>query len=344
MVEYIIIAIAVIILLIPISLILYLIITEYKPEEIEDAKIIKNNIFSKTKKTMTITTLNTGYSSLDKNQDFFVEGGKGSRCVSRSKTQSNLKNIVKILKGLDSDFYFLQEVDEPCRRSCYIDQVRYITKKCNDRNSSFAYNYKVKYVPIPFLKPMGSAISGLLSLSRYKISESKRCQLKGDEPFFKRIFFLKRCMMVNRITFKNGKELILINIHLSAYDKNGKIRKIQVDHLMAFINELTKTYKHIIIGGDWNHLLDNSMYRENMPDWVSLLPASLYKSSYKIVYDKNVNTVRSEDKPYIKGENFETIIDGFLVSPNIEVVNVYTIDHGYKYTDHNPVTLTFKMK
>ena len=342
--TYLYIGIGVVILLIPIALILYLSVNEYKPAEIENARIIKNNISAKTKKTMSLTTLNTGYSSLDKSQDFFLEGGKHGRCVSRDKTQTNLKLIVRMLRQINSDFYFLQEVDQPCRRSCFTNQMRYISKKFNDYNSSYAYNYKVKYVPLPIFKPMGSVMSGLLSLSKYKIISSKRYQLKGKESFFKRIFFLKRCMMVNTITCKEGRELILINIHLSAYDKGGYLRKQQIDHLIEYIKEISKTNKYVIIGGDWNHLLDNSIYQEDMPEWVSLVPDKLFKTSYKMVYDKTVNTVRSEDTPYIKGKNFETIIDGFLVSPAIEVVKVKTIDHEFKYTDHNPVTITFKLK
>ena len=341
---YYLIILAVIIISIPIVLIIYLSITEYKPEKIEHSRIIRNNNSTSTKKEMTITTLNTGYSSLDKSQDFFLEGGKGSRCVSRDKTQKNTKRIVTMLQDVSSDFYFLQEVDEPCRRSCYTHQVKYITKKFNDYNSSFVYNYKVKRVPIPLLKPMGSVLSGLLFLSKHKITDSKRYQLKGDEPFPRRLFLLKRCMMVNKITLKGEKELILINIHLSAYDKGGLIRKKQLDHLIEYINEISKENQYVIIGGDWNHLLDSSIYTEDMPVWVSMLPENLFKTDYKIVYDKDVNTVRSEDKPYIKGQNFETIIDGFLVSPGIDVRAIQATDYEYKYTDHNPVTMTFRLK
>ncbi len=341
---YFIIAIVAILLLIPIIFIIYLSKTEYKPEDIENARIIRNNNSSSTKKEMTLTTLNAGYCSLDKDQDFFIEGGKNSRCVSQGRTAHNLTNITNILKEFNSDFYFLQEIDEPCRRSCYTHQVKYISKKFNDYNSSFAYNYKVKHVPIPLRKPMGSSISGMMTLSKYKISSSKRYQLKGEETFLKRLFFLKRCMMVNKIKFKGDKELLLINIHLSAYDKGGKIRKQQIDHLTEFITEIKETNKHVIIGGDWNHLLDDSIYSDDMPDWVGLLPPSLFETGYKMIYDKGVNTVRSEDKPYIKGQNFETIIDGFLVSPDIEIVNVKATDYKFKYTDHNPVTITFKLK
>ncbi len=342
--KYIIIVILILIPLIPTLFILYLTITEYRPKEIEDAKTIKNNISTKIKKTMSVTTLNIGYGSLDENQDFFIEGGKGSHCISRIKTNNNIKSIGKLLRQLNSDFYFLQEVDEPCRRSCYVNEVRDLTKRFNDYNSVFVNNYKVKYVPLPLTSPMGGVLSGLLTLSKHKIISSIRFQLNGKEPFFKRIFFLKRCMNINTITVKDGKELILINIHLSAYDKGGYLRKQQIQHLIEYLKEISKTHQYVIVGGDWNHLLDNSKYEEMMPSWVSLLPNELYDTGYKMVYDNSKNTVRSEDKPYVKGENFETIIDGFLVSPAIDVVKVRTFDHGFKYTDHNPVTLTFRLK
>ena len=341
---YYVLAIVVILILIPIIVLAYLKKTEYKPHDIEDSRILRNNNSSKSKKTMRLTTLNIGYSSLDKKQDFFLEGGKGSRCVSKEKTSANLKGIVSMLKKIDSDFYFLQEVDEPCRRSCYTNQVKFIVKRFNDYNSSFAYNYKVKYIPVPIFKPMGSAKSGLLTLSKFKILESQRHQLKGDESFPKRLFFLKRCMMVNKYKINDKDKLILINIHLSAYDKGGLIRKKQIEHLIEYINEVSKTNKHVIIGGDWNHLLDSSIYDKNMPDWVSILPETLFESGYKIAYDKEVNTVRSEDTPYIKGQNFETIIDGFLVSPKVEITKVNTLDCEFEYTDHNPVTIFFKLK
>ena len=67
-------------------------------------------------------------------------------------------------------------------------------------------------------------------------------------------------------------------------------------------------------------------------------------SEFRVIYDKRINTVRSNDRPYIKGLNFETIIDGFLVSPNITVSEIKAHDLHFENTDHNPVTLTFKLK
>jgi exonuclease III len=38
------------------------------------------------------------------------------------------------------------------------------------------------------------------------------------------------------------------------------------------------------------------------------------------------------------------VIDGFIVSPNVEVLSVQTIDLDFKNSDHNPVKLTFALK
>jgi endonuclease/exonuclease/phosphatase family metal-dependent hydrolase len=52
--------------------------------------------------------------------------------------------------------------------------------------------------------------------------------------------------------------------------------------------------------------------------------------------------VRDNATPYVKGETFETVIDGFLISPNLEIIKTKTHDLGFKNSDHNPVTVTLK--
>ena len=40
----------------------------------------------------------------------------------------------------------------------------------------------------------------------------------------------------------------------------------------------------------------------------------------------------------------DLIIDGYMVSDNIEVVSVETLGQDYRYSDHNPVRLKYKLK
>jgi hypothetical protein len=59
-------------------------------------------------------------------------------------------------------------------------------------------------------------------------------------------------------------------------------------------------------------------------------------------YDASVPSNRRLDKTYEKGENFVTVIDFYLSSPQIEVVSCKTIDLNFANSDHQPVILTFR--
>ena len=37
------------------------------------------------------------------------------------------------------------------------------------------------------------------------------------------------------------------------------------------------------------------------------------------------------------------VIDGFLISPNVTVESVQTVDEGFENSDHNPVLLTVSL-
>ena len=63
--------------------------------------------------------------------------------------------------------------------------------------------------------------------------------------------------------------------------------------------------------------------------------------------DPDVHTFRSLDRPY-SGADKDTfqyyVIDGFIVSSNIEVQSVETRDLGFVNTDHNPVLMECVLK
>ncbi len=65
---------------------------------------------------------------------------------------------------------------------------------------------------------------------------------------------------------------------------------------------------------------------------------------WDIITGPNVATVRTNERPYIKGENYTTIIDGYMVSPNVKTLSVKTIDIDFEYTDHQPVLATFSAR
>jgi endonuclease/exonuclease/phosphatase family metal-dependent hydrolase len=209
-------------------------------------------------------------------------------------------------------------------------------------------NYLVRWVPVPLTKPMGSVHSGVVTLAQFQTESSTRYQLPGKEKWPVQIFELDRCFIENRIPVENGKELVLINVHLSAYDKGGFIRKQQLDFLHQYISDEFEKGNYVIVGGDWNHVIpgtDQSIFEteQETPFWLQLLPEDFTPSGFTWGSDPTIATVRDNAYPYQQGVNFVSVIDGFLASPNVEISEVFGSDLGFEHSDHNPVTASFTL-
>lgn len=343
------------ILLVPvagiIAFLIYITSSDYKPEEqieLQAVGEVKNQALSQGQ-TITVTTFNIGYAGLDRGQDFFMDGGSMSRSSSKRQTEVNLSAIGDFLKGSGSDLVLLQEVDAGASRSYGIDEAEKLSGLLPDYSSAFAINYKVPWVPVPVLSPMGAVKSGLMTLSAYASASDTRYDLPGKESWPVQQLELDRAFIASRFPVDNGKELVLINLHLSAFDKGGKIRKRQLEYLNAFIIEEAAKNNYMIIGGDWNHSLpgtdpDAFESEQEWPEWLQPFPESFGPEGFQWANDPAVPSVRTLDVAYEKGVNFLAVIDGFFVSPNIEVASVRGYDLGFEHSDHNPVTGSFILK
>lgn len=332
------------------GLIGYLSITEYRVEDILPIQISRQqDLLVNETDELTITTFNIGYASLDKEVDFFMDGGSMSRGLSQERVKQNLDGIIEFLESANSDFYLLQEVDESSTRSFRVNQREQIWQTLSDYSSSYAINYQVGWVPVPLLNPMGKVLSGIQTLSRFTVHDATRVALPSESNWPVRLAHLKRCLLESRIPVNNGKQLVIVHIHLSAYDQGGTIRNKQLMLLEEYARREVEAGNYVIIGGDWNHLLaENPAERQARlsavwPDWLQILPDD-FLAEFKWAFDENVPSNRSLDAPYNPGKSFLVTIDGFLVSPNIEILEVYGHDLNFEFSDHNPVTLKFRFE
>lgn len=308
---------------------IYVTAVDYKPPGQVELNAI-NNMSGKVKQgePFTVTTFNIGYAGLDEGQDFFMDGGEMSRSSSKEQTEHNLAAIASVLEETASDMYVLQEVDREASRSYHIDEVSELGKALPQYSSIFATNYKVPWVPVPVLRPMGKVHSGLLTMSTFESTSHIRYDLPGKESWPVQQMELDRSFIESRYPVDNGKELVLINLHPSAFDKGGEIRKQQLSFLNSYIQEEMKKDNYMIIGGDWNHALpgtkrDQFETEQQWPEWLQPFPETFAPEGFQWAIDPSTPTVRTLDIPYKEGVNFLAVIDGFLYR-QISRLSVYT--------------------
>lgn len=328
---------------------LFMTVTDYKPDEVEELQIENNQQSILTvEDALSIITYNIGYCGLDQEQDFFMDGGTGSRSISKDRTSENLTEITDFLDDQQTSFILIQEMDIDATRSYHVNQYDYLKENLGGHNSSYATNYQVPWVPVPITKPHGNVESGLATFSQYKVSSATRHQYPGKEKWPRQLALLDRCFIESRIPIEGGKELIIINSHLSAYDKGGVIRAQQLTYLKEYLSKEYQNGNYIVVGGDWNHLLpgvDQSSFENTKPwpDWLKEIPDEFTPKGFSWGVDPTVPTNRTNETSYVKGENYISVIDGFLVSPNVQIQEVESISLEFQNSDHNPVKMTFTL-
>lgn len=301
---------------------------------------------------------NVGYGGLGSESDFFYDDEgmwySGSSMIRSPKTmvEKNLLGATDFLKNTQADFFLLQEVDVESDRSHNLRHFDAYLKALPGFAATFAPNYQCPRVPIPLLEPWnayGKVLSGLGTLSRFQPSESVRYQLPGKYPMPDRIFQLDRCAALHRFPTVRGKDLVVINLHNSAYDPGDKIKAIQMPYLRNLALAEFAKGNYVVLGGDWNQCPPHFRFDAFMPGKTQgyvqgNIPPDFFPEDWIFAYDPTTPTNRKLRDPYVKGETFETLIDFFLVSPNVQVKAVKGINQQFQFSDHQPVWMEVELK
>ncbi|MDR1042389.1 MAG: endonuclease, partial [Clostridiales Family XIII bacterium] len=145
-------------------------------------------------------------------------------------------------------------------------------------------------------------------------------------------------------------ELVLINVHLSAYESGSRIRGEQMQKLVDVMKDEREKGNWVIVGGDWNQCFPDSVDafpgRMETPAWAKPLDEDVLPDSFSVVNANNAHiiaTCRDSSIPWTPGVSYETIVDGWIVSDNVDAT-ADNIDTDYIASDHNPVLLTFTLR
>ena len=325
---------------------LYATIDDYRPAEITDQPVECEPGIITDSLEFNLLIWNIGYAGLDATMDFFYDGGKQMRPAKEGVIR-NMEGITSTLAPYTGyDYIMLQEVDQDSKRSYHLNEYQEIKDLYKGYNSSFGMNYRVGFVPIPVTEPMGKVTSGLMTLSKQCPVSVKRYGFPGNYKWPVRLFMLDRCFLENRYRLNNQKELVVINTHNSAYD-DGSLRAQQMSYLRDYLLSEFEKGNYIIVGGDWNQtpfglvpeLPNHPFDTEDLTYIEKDFPAP----GWKWAFDSSVPSNRRVAKPYDRTTTPTTVIDGFLLSPNIEPGPAKTVDLDFKYSDHHPVQLQARL-
>lgn len=327
------------------GLLLYLSVREYCPEAVEPAWTAgAAQDQPAAGGELTLLTWNIGFAGLGEESDFFMDGGRMTR-PTEAVSSKNLHGVLDTLETVPADIVLLQEVDVDSKRSYYVDQ-RAALRDAFAGMAAFAPNYVCDYVPYPIPDTIGRVESGVLTLSRFRMEELQRVSLPVPFSWPIRIANLKRCLLTARLPLAGtDAELVLVNLHLEAYD-DGTVKRMQTEQLVQLLQEEYEAGNYVIAGGDFNQsfagvgenypLLDPDLWHP------STLERDILPSDWTIAFDDALPTCRLLNQPYAPDDPATQyyVIDGFLCSPNVTVQSVSTLDEGFQFADHNPVLLT----
>ncbi|WP_022765925.1 endonuclease/exonuclease/phosphatase family protein [Butyrivibrio sp. XPD2006] len=341
-----------------VTLFAYLTVDEYRPEEVENLQIAgePGNAVSKSK-SIRIMSWNIGYGALGDNSDFFMDGGTMVYTADEERVSQNLDDIDAEVDKIAPDILITQETDVSSARARFINEPQYLAEHSEadvfQNQNLFSYNYKVSFVPLP-IPPIGKVHSGLATFSKFAIDSAERIALPCPFKWPLRTINLKRGLQEIRMPIEGSdRELVIINFHLEAYDSGeGKIAQTKLLK-QILIDEFEKG-NYVIAGGDFNQQfsnVDTGKYAALDGIWQApVIDVAEFGDDFRFLADPEVPTCRSLDKILVSAPSRDYsdfqyyVIDGFIVSKNIEVEQMYTEDLGFVCSDHNPVVMDFKLR
>lgn len=321
--------------------------TEFNPPAVEPAQVLRSAADARllsAGEPLSILSWNIGYAGLGSGSDFFMDGGKNARAADEATVGRYLSGIADTLREADCDLVLLQEVDSDSARTYSVDEAAALASG----NACYALNYSCPFVPIPF-PPLGRVNSGLLTCSDCAVTDAQRLSLPCPFSWPLRIANLKRCLLVTRLPVEGtDRELVLVNLHLEAYD-DGAGKLAQTQQLRGFLQEEFEKGNYVIAGGDFNQVFPGGLeaYPNTHPElWQpgtldeSLLPEG---AGWRYAYSLESPSCRLLNQPYDPADTEHTqyyVIDGFILSPNVELLEVETLGElDFADSDHNPVRL-----
>ncbi|MAD97920.1 MAG: endonuclease/exonuclease/phosphatase [Flavobacteriaceae bacterium] len=283
----------------------------------------KDKMISSKDSVFSIVTYNIGY----------LSGMTNNTAEDKPKSlfDQNLEWVKQKVRDVNPDIIALQEIDYKANRSHLVNQQEELV------NLGYPYfakaiNWDETYLPFPYWPPskhFGKVISGQSIVSKYPLKEQERIVLQrvADAPFYRDPFYLERLAQVVKVEL-NGQDVVLINVHLEAFDKLTRLN--QMREVMLLLNRFKDRYPTILLGDFNSKYQDVDAGIQEFLDHPELSSAALNN-------DTIGNTFNSRN-PY------KRIDYVFFTKNTIEEVSGRVLNEFGEASDHLPVLMKFRLK
>lgn len=296
------------------------------------------------RETISAVTWNIGYASLGAGADFLIDGGSHLRALKRPAIAEAAGQIADRIAAMDADVVLIQEAAASSFLTRGIDVRREIFDRLSGLTTHFWADFRTYLFPAPLRIEHGMA-----SITRLKGRDPTVLPMPQDPKYH--FGFLKKHYAGLVTTFPiagSRQNWVVINMHLSAFDPGAATRNRQIKALFDLAQSAYAAGDFVVIGGDWNMRLSDRDFPHQTDEkylfWIHDMPDTSLPEGWQWAVDPDTPTVRSMNQPYVAGENFTMVIDGFAVSPNVQIDDVTTTDLQFQHTDHHPVRAQFRAR
>lgn len=309
--------------------------SNYNSDEYNKIITYKAGELNPSRDTLSLLTYNIGY----------LSGMTNNLPVDRTQKLFNENLILtnQLLFDLNPDFVGLQEIDFNTKRSFEVNQMEEIAVSRGFNYAAMGVNWDKRYVPFPYGWPnvhFGKVYSGQAILSKYKIVENNLNVLIKPlgKPFYYNAFYLDRIAQVDKIDM-NGTEIILINVHLEAFDV--PTREKQAETLLKLYREYADKYP-VLLFGDFNSTPPNATNPYAIEQTMNTL---LSEPGLKAAIWDSVYLANEKAHFTFDSRNPDIKIDYILYnSDKIKAIDARVVREAGEISDHLPVYLKFILK
>jgi len=295
----------------------------------------------KASREISVLTWNIGYAALGHKADFFVDHGQSVRALSRKDIAAAANQIADFLSAGTWDIICLQE------NAAAGFLTRQVPVRCTlDRALGHKRRYFWADLKTVLMPKVLRFEHGMSTYTGVQDAGCEIIELPQDQHYYGG--FLKKFYVgqLSRYPIENSdKDWVVINIHLSAFDQDGIVRDAQFEGLLKVAEREFARGNFVVLGGDWNMRLCQTDFSYTTDqaylEWIKDFPRHSIPAGWNLFYDPETPTVRSLEKPYLEGENYKGVIDGFIASPNVVLKSIKAADLRFAFTDHHPVVAVF---